>query len=179
MKGLTISLIVLGGLFPLGAFAKTPGGGATPAKGIDVMTAYAGVWKVEMDHLAVDGGKAGHESTTLHNACWKSGTYFACNQYVNGESKILLVFTFNEKENVYTSYQIPEGGGEAGTGKLKIDGNVWTFPWELTDAGKTTYYRVVNDWVAADRIEFRQEHSTDQAHWTVTAKGVETKTGAE
>jgi hypothetical protein len=147
---------------------------STPA-GIDVVWAYAGVWKVEIDHLDTAHSKAGHEVTNLRNVCWKDGGYLACNQYVDGESKVLIVCTYNAKDNAYTSYQIPMGGGAAGSGKLLIDGNVWTFPWEVTEGDKTTYFRVVNVFEAPDRIQFRQEFSPDKLHWTVTAKGIETK----
>jgi hypothetical protein len=147
----------------------------TAPTGIDVIWAYAGVWKVETEHLDTAQSKAGHESATLRNACWKDGGYLACNQYVDGDSKILIVFTFNAKDNAYTSYQIPLGGGAAGSGKLLIDGKVWTFPWEVTEGAKTTYFRVVNVFDAPDRIQYRQEFSTDKVHWTVTAKGTETK----
>jgi hypothetical protein len=144
-------------------------------KGVDVLWAYAGTWKVETEHFDTAQSKAGHEKATLRNACWKDGGYLACNQYVDGESKILLVFTYNEKGNTYTSYQIPQGGGEPGTGKLLIDGNVWTFPWQVTDGDKTTYFRVVNVFDSPGKIEFRQEFSLDKLHWTITAKGLETK----
>ena len=147
--------------------------------GVDVVLAYAGTWKVEMEHLDTAHSKASHEKTTLRNACWKNGLYLACNQYVDGESKVLIVFTYNAKENIYTSYQIPSNGGESGSGKLLIDGNVWTFPWQLTEGDKTTFYRVVNVFAAPDRIEFRQEFSADKVHWTVMATGTETKLSGE
>jgi hypothetical protein len=62
-------------------------------KGVDAIAAYAGVWKTQMDHLNTAYSKAGHEEATLENDCWKSGAYFACRQIVNGDPKILLVFT--------------------------------------------------------------------------------------
>ena len=34
-----------------------------------------------------------------------------------------------------------------------IEGNTWTFPWSNTEAGKTTYFRVVNVW--SSRARFR------------------------
>jgi hypothetical protein len=147
----------------------------TAPKGIDAIAAYAGSWQVEIEHLDTPRSKAGHEKNALRNACWRDGEYFACNQYVDGESKVLIVFTYNAKDNIYTSYQIPLGGGESGSGKLQIEGNVWTFPWEITDAGRTTYFHVINVFTAPDRIEFRQEFSSDHVHWTVTAKGSEKK----
>ncbi len=149
-------------------------------KGIEAIWAYAGLWTIQIERFDTAQSKAGHETTHLRNACWKDGGYVACNQYVDGESKVLIVFTYNEKENSYTSYQIPQGGGAAGSGKLTIEGNVWTFPWEVKDGDKTTYFRVVNVFnTAADRIEYRQEFSADKEHWTVTARGMEMKTGKE
>ena len=147
--------------------------------GIDAMRAYEGTWDVSIEHFDTAESKASSEKTSLRNDCWKSGAYFACNQYVNGDSKILLVFTYDENKNVYTSYQIPQGGGEPGSGKLRIDGNVWTFPWQISDKDKTTYFHVVNVFTGTDRIEFRQEFSTDNVHWTLMAKGQEKKTTAK
>lgn len=149
------------------------------AKGIDVLSVYAGTWTVEIEHFDTAHSKAGHEKTQLRNACWKDGGYFVCNQYVDGESKALIVFTYNAKENVYKSYPIPVDGGEPSSGKLFVDGRVWTFPWEVTEDGKKTYYRVVNVFDSPDRIEYRQEFSPDNLHWTTTAKGRESKTAAE
>jgi hypothetical protein len=146
--------------------------------GIDPIMAYAGVWKIETDHFDTEFSKMSHESSSLKNVCWKSGGYVACNQMVNGESKVLLVFTYVEKQNSYTTYQIPQGGGEPGSGKLFIDGNTWEFPWRVT-GDKITYFRVVNVFVAPDRIEYRQEYSADKEHWTVMAKGTERKISAE
>jgi hypothetical protein len=154
-------------------------GQQTPSRGIDAIWAYSGVWKVEMEHFDTAQSKAGHEKTTLRNACWKDGVYLACNQYVDGESKILLVFTCSSTDNTCTSYQIPANGAEAGKGRLVMEGNTWIFPWQVTEDGKTTYFRVVNVFTTADKIEFRQEYSTDNARWTVTAKGTEIKTGKE
>jgi hypothetical protein len=158
------------------AYAAAP---ADKPAGIDAIRAYEGAWDINIEHFDTAHSKASREHTSLRNDCWKSGGYFACNQYVDGESKVLLVFIYNQAKNEYTSYQIPPGGGETGSGKLLIDGNVWTFPWQTKDGDSTTYFHVVNVFVAPDRIEFRQEFSTDNAHWTVMAKGMETRTTAK
>jgi hypothetical protein len=94
---------------------------------------------------------------------------------VNGESKALIVFTYNDKSKTYTTYPIPVDGGSPGSGKLLINGNVWIYPWENTDGGKTTYFRVVNTFTAPNKIEYRQEFSTDREKWTLMAKGSEVK----
>ena len=152
---------------------------ADPPQGVAAIWAYAGTWKTEMEHFDTAHSKAGHEKTTLRNACWKDGAYVVCNQYVDGDSKALLVFTYNAKDNAYTSYPIPKDGGEPGKGTMTIEGNVWTYPWQTTEKDVTTYFRVVNTWTTKDHIEFRQEYSTDKVHWTQMAKGEETKVGKE
>lgn len=152
------------------------GDGAEPASkaaGIDAIRVYEGSWQITIEHLDTAHSKAGSEKTSLRNDCWKSGGYFACNQYVNGESQVLLVFTYNPAKNVYTSYNIPQGGKDAGVGTLLIDGDTWTYPWESSEGGKKTWYRVVNVFSGPDRIAFRQEFSEDNVHWTVMARGDE------
>ena len=167
-------------LAAVGLISMVFAGAAMPQKasGIDAIWAYAGTWKIEMEHFDTANSKAGHEASTLRNDCWKSGGYVACNQYVDGDSKALLVFTYNAKDNVYNSYPIPLDGGAAGSGTLLIEGNTWTFPWQTKEGDKVTYFRVVNVFNTPNHIEFRQEFSADKAHWTVMAKGMETKVEA-
>jgi hypothetical protein len=143
--------------------------------GINAIQAYEGTWKTEMEHFDTAYSKAGKESSTLQNDCWKSGEFYACHQIVNGESKALIVFTYDPKTKAYTTYPIMLDGRAAGHGKLVIEGNVWTYPWENTENGKTTYFHVVNTFTTPKTIEFRQEYSTDQKSWTLMAKGTEVK----
>jgi hypothetical protein len=155
--------------------AGKPEGGKPP--GIDAIRAYEGSWEVSVEHFDTAHSKASKEKSLLRNDCWKSGGYFACDQYVNGESKALLVFTYDAAKNMYASYPIPSDGSAAGLGKLLIEGNVWTFPWESREGDKTTYFRVVNVFATPDQIESRQEFSTDNVHWTLMARGLDKKTG--
>ena len=168
-------------LFQVGAVAQTgaaqqpPAALADPAAGgVDAIWAYAGTWKTEIEHVDTVYSKAGKEASTLVNDCWRSGTYVACRQIVDGDPKVLMVFTCKDAHNC-TSYQVPPGGGEAGSGKVLLDGATWTFPWSVTEKGKTTYFRVVNVWSSPRTIEFRQEFSTDQEHWTRMGWGHEEK----
>src|SRR5579862_6778686 len=95
-----------------------------PPPGLDAIKMYSGTWKVQGEHFATAYSQAGKEEKTLRNDCWKSGAYYACNQFVDRESKVLLIFTYNDKEKMYTTYQIPQGGAAAGSGKLQIVGNI-------------------------------------------------------
>lgn len=148
---------------------------AAPVSGIAAIWAYNGTWQTESETLDTAHSKAGHEKATLHNVCWMDGGYLACNQYVDGDSKVLLVFTYSEKDKNYTTYQVPLDGGRAGNGKLVIEGNVWKFPWQSTEGDITTYYRVVNTFTTPQKIEYRREFSTDQVHWTLMARGTTVK----
>ena len=150
----------------------------TLTQGVEAISAYAGIWKSRIDHLATPYSKAGHDETTLKNDCWRSGGYFACRQIVDGDPKVLIVFTCRD-EHACTSYQIPSDGSDAGSGKVILDGKTWTFPWSTTQDGKTTYFRVVNVWSSPNTIELRQEFSTDQAHWTTMASGHEVRTAGK
>jgi hypothetical protein len=89
-----------------------------PTGGIDAIMAYAGTWKVSGERFATAHSDSGKEDSTLRNDCWKSGGYVACNQYVNGESKVLLVFTYSNLTKMYTSYPIPSDGHAVSSGRL-------------------------------------------------------------
>src|SRR5271165_3401419 len=143
---------------------------------LDKVAAYAGTWKTEIEHLDTKFSKARKESIGIRNDCWSTEGYFACHQFIDGKPSALLVFTYNAKDDVYKSYVIPSDGGDVNTAKLLIKGNVWTFPWEDKDeAGKTYYFQVVNVWSGPNTIEYRREFSEDKVHWTLAAKGHESK----
>jgi hypothetical protein len=163
----------------LGAGATVQAFPAEDPTGVGVIWAYAGTWKTETASFDTAHSKAGHDTATLRNSCWKDGSYLACNQYVDGDSKVLLVFTYNDKEKSYATYQVPSDGGKPGMGKLIVEGNVWTFPWQTTEGETATYFRVVNTFTSPERIEFRREFSTDKIHWTVMAKGVTSKVSGQ
>ncbi|MGA8742195.1 MAG: hypothetical protein WB561_13505 [Terracidiphilus sp.] len=166
--------IVIGmmALCALESAAQTP---PQPPSGIDAVMAYAGTWKVHGEHFLTAYSQAGKEDKTLRNDCWKSGAYIACNQYVDGDSKVLLVFTYDDKQKMYTTYQVPQGGEALGSGKLQIEGNIWIFPWQVTQGETTIYFHVVNVFTGTDHIDYAQEFSTDNVHWNTMAKGSETR----
>ncbi|HTQ56906.1 MAG TPA: hypothetical protein VMI94_20705 [Bryobacteraceae bacterium] len=141
--------------------------------GLEKIAAYAGTWKIQTEHFKTRFSEAGKESSTLRNDCWRSGGFFVCDQFVDGESRDLIVYTYNAKDDTYNSYSVPAEGGRGGSGTLLIRDNVWTFPWERTQDGKTYHFRVVNVFLAPGTIEYRQEFSEDQVHWTITGKGLE------
>jgi hypothetical protein len=157
-------------LLPVFAVA---GANASGPSGIEAIAAYAGTWESTIVHVDTPYGKTGTESHTLRNDCWRSGEYFACHQYVDGKSMAVVVFAFDDKTRTFATYPLTPGADTVHAGKLVIDGNVWTFPWETTETGKTTWFRVINVFTGPDRIEYRQEYSTDRKHWTIAATGHE------
>lgn len=148
-----------------------------PTAGVDAVMAYAGTWKVKGERFATAHSDAGKDDTTLRYDCWKSAGYVACNQFLNGESKVLLVYTYSDLLKMYTTYPIPKNGEAASAGRMQIVGNVWTFPWEVTQNGVTTFFHVVNVFKDSDHIDYAQEFSPDNVHWTKMAQGTETKVG--
>lgn len=144
---------------------------------VDRILAYAGTWKVETESFATPYSKTGREAKTLVNDCWKSGAYVACRQIVDGDPKVLIVFTCSGRDNTCTSYQIPPDGSDPHSAKMTIDGDTWTFPWSTSEDGKTIWFRVVNEWSSSSAIQYRQEFSTDHVHWTPMSVGHEVKVG--
>lgn len=148
-----------------------------PTTGIDAICAYAGTWKASIEQLNPRYSKVRHKTNTLRNDCWKSGSYLACRQIVNGDPKVLLVFTCRTDGRTCSSYQIPSDGTAPTSGVLMLNGKTWIFPWSVRKSGRTTYFRVVNTWSSPRTIEFRQEFSNDGVHWTKMASGHEVRIG--
>ena len=156
--------------------ADTQTASAQPSD-LDAIWRYAGGWRIQTESVDSPYSKAARHTSVLRNDCWRSEGYIACRQIVDGVSKILIVFTCGRSDHYCTSYQIPSDGSPASSGTMHIEGDTWTFPWQTSDKdGKITYFRVVNVWSGPTTIDFRQEYSTDQVHWTKTSTGHEFKT---
>ncbi len=143
--------------------------------GLDKIAAFAGTWKTEIGHFITPYSKTGKDSSILKNDCWRSGDFYACHRYVNGKSKVLLIYTYDAKNDSYTVYPICSGENKVSPGLLTNHGNVWTFPWERQEKGRTVYFHVINIFTATDTIEYREEYSMDKLHWYPMAQGYEKK----
>lgn len=142
---------------------------------LDKMSAYQGTWKITSEKFDTPFSKAGKESLEIRNDCQRKEQYFVCEQFMGGESKSLWILTFDPKSGSYSSYGVPPDGGEVHSGKLLVEANVWTFPWEDKEQGKTTYFRNVNVFTDPNTIEYRIEFSPDGKQWTLMQKGLEKK----
>ena len=140
---------------------------------LDQIKGYEGTWKGHTVHYATKFSKARVEDATIHNDCWRSGEYFGCHQIVNGTPAAFIVYTYDEAQHLYHIHTVPKDGGDAHAGTLVIDGTTWTFPWQDKDGERTVYARVINVFSDPNTIQYRQEWSYDNVHWTKTADGVE------
>lgn len=157
------------------AMAADQSASSSPAAaGLDVLSAYAGSWQTEIHYLDTPYSQKRDTTYELRNDCWRSAGFYACDQFIGGESKALVIYTYDAAHG-YSSYPIPVGAGEVHVGHLEIQDKVWTFPWKTIKDGKTTYFHVTNTWVSPDSIEFRQEYSADGQQWTLMAQGHETR----
>jgi hypothetical protein len=147
---------------------------APAAAGLDVLSAYAGSWHTEIHYLDTPYSQKRDTSYELRNDCWRSAGFYACDQFIGGESKALVIYTYDAAHG-YSSYPIPVGAEEVHVGHLEIQGKVWTFPWKTVKDGKTTYFHVTNTWDSPDSIGFRQEYSADGQQWMLMAQGHETR----
>jgi hypothetical protein len=156
------------------ASAQSP---STPSGlGIGAIKAYEGTWKFSSVSLDTPYSKAGKDEKVLRNDCWRSASYYVCNQFVDGVSQLLIVYTYDQQRNVYTSYLVPLDGTAASSGTLEINGDTWTYPWEVTENGSKVYVRVVNVFKSPESILYRREFSRDKVNWTVMATGNEVRT---
>lgn len=147
---------------------------ADAASPLDRLNVFAGTWKSESQTFKTPYSEESNVTTTLVNQCWKAGQFFICNQSVNGESKVLLVFAFKGGDTYGVTY-VPADGSHSISGTVLVDGGVWTYPGETHKYGQVTYFRTVNIYASNDSLDYREEYSTDQQNWTLMAKGHETR----
>jgi hypothetical protein len=158
------------------AFARAPAANQTDP--LAILSYYDGTWRTEVQHFDTAYSKAGRDSRTIENSCWRREAVYTCSQTVNGQQKALLVFTWQAADQAYDSYAVPLDGGAAGKGRLLITGDDWIYPWEQTLPSGTVHFRVVNHFRGRNHIDYRREFSSDGEHWTVMESGIEDKVGS-
>ena len=152
--------------------ADTPAPTGTPD--LDRLAPFAGTWRSDAENFDTPYSKAGKVSSMLVNQCWKVGAFFVCNQSVNGASRVLLVFSYKGGDTYWVSY-VPADTGHAASGTVVVSGGVWTYPGQHTSLGQVTYFRTVDIFNGTDSIDFREEYSTDNEHWTAMSQGHESR----
>lgn len=129
------------------------------------LTLYNGGWKVQ---------KSGATAPDhLMNHCARLGTYYSCEQEVNGKESALIVFVPGDAPGKYHTQAILPSGFATGRGDLEINGDHWIYIGKDVENTKTTWYRTTNEFKGKDHIHFEQAQSEDGSHWKVTGSGDE------
>ena len=164
-KALLFAAVLAGSSFAAAADAPSP---------LDRLNVFAGTWKSDTQTFKTPYSEEGSSSYTLVNQCWKAGAFFVCNQSVNGASRVLLAFSYKGGDTYFVNY-VPADSGRAVSGTVIISGGMWTYPGQQNKLGQTTYFRNVQIFSDNDNIDFREEFSSDNEHWTLMSKGHETR----
>jgi hypothetical protein len=152
--------------------------GADNSKSADSIYAplwlYQGTWQVSRK-----SANKGAEPELLVNRCSLLGSYFACQQSVNGSERSLLIFIPAEKPGQYHVQTITPEGRAAARVDLEVSGNRRTYfsRWPQEN-GKITYYRTIHVFSGKDHIHFEQAESADGAQWSLQDSGDEVRAKA-
>jgi hypothetical protein len=139
-------------------------GAGTP---YDPLWLYEGHWKG-----TVKTGDSVSATVDLVNTCGRIGTFFGCQQTVNGKTgAVLLYVPAGPPGRYYTQVIQPEGSAAGGRGELQIEGDRWTFQSQTKLEGTTSYSRTTNVFTGKDHIHFEQSESSDGEHWVVKMSG--------
>jgi hypothetical protein len=172
-----LCIAALAAIILASALRKTPQVSAqTMPPALQKLTVLAGTWKVNGKTYDTDMAKAGTDTSTLHNDCWQSGIFYACDQIVDGDSKALIVFTPGAKDNTFVNYGIV-APNPANAGRLVIDGNKWTYGG-FTEGEKAPFWRTLNTFDSANgttTIHYTVQFSKDGTSWITMKDGLETK----
>jgi hypothetical protein len=146
---------------------------------VDAFAKYAGTWKAQLSYVESAHSKAGTQSMTVRNDCWRSGNFYVCNQIIDDKSRALVVFFYDPVAKRFGSYPISVGADTVHPAAVLVDDKSITFPWDMQDSGKTVHMRIVNTFTTPDTLDFRQEYSEDGKTWTTMATGVEHRVDAK
>jgi hypothetical protein len=146
------------------------GGGAEP-DAYAPLKLYDGSWRVK---LTTNDKKP----DLLVNHCTRTGTFFVCEQELNGNSVALIVFLPTGKspsgaQEYRTLAALPDATRPDEWGHLVIDGNAWTYTWTQKDGDKLVPMRNVNTFKDGDHIHFELQKLEDGTTWKTQMAGDE------
>jgi hypothetical protein len=111
--------------------------------------------------------------TSKTDCAWSTqGHYLICEQAITdskGTHQQLTVYTASDDGSDFTYYTIT-GSDTPFTGKVKIDGNTWTYDNKFEQDGKKTEVRTVNTF-SGDEEKFKTEFSVEDGPWTTMLEG--------
>jgi hypothetical protein len=133
---------------------------------------YEGSWRVIRKDQP-----AGAKPEELVNQCAIIGSYFACQQSVNGAVVALQIFVPDtSKPGHYFTQSVNLQGRALGKAEVDISGNRWVFlsTWNQ-GGGSVTHYQTLNVFTGRDHIHFEQQESSNGRDWTTKNSGDETR----
>lgn len=152
--------------------------GTVAAQGANTaVTAYTPLWLYNGSWQVTRKGDS--KPDELVNQCALLGTYFACQQTVNGTPSELLIFIPAKTSGKYFTQSVNPEGRAGGRGDLEISGDKWVFSSTWDAGGRTVYYRTTNVFTGKDHIHFEQAESGNNRDWTVKMTGDEARTSRE
>src|SRR5271165_4185069 len=159
------------GLATVSLLATVAAGQGSSADPYAPLRLYEGTWEI---HLSVPEKK----TDKIVNHCARTGTFFSCEQEVNGKTAALVVFlpvgktTAGALEYRLQALQPDASDPQAWT-HLVIDGETWLYTWDQKEAGKTTHWRNTNHFTGKDQIRFELQSSEDGTTWKTQLAGEE------
>lgn len=132
---------------------------------------YDGGWQVTL---------MGPEKKTDHlvNHCARTGTFFSCEQQLNGKTAALVIF-LPTGQNAAGAFEyrtiaaLPDASRPDDWGHLAIAGNTWTYSWTQKDGEKIVEMRNVNQFKDNDHIHFELQKKGDDGIWKTQLSGDE------
>ncbi len=135
---------------------------------------YEGTWQVK---ISATEKKSDH----LVNHCALTGTFFSCEQELNGKTAALVIFlpvghSGASALEYRTLAVLPDASQPGDWGHLVIDGNTWTYTWTQKEGEKTVEMRNVNRFQDNNHIHFDLQKRGDDGNWKTTLVGDEYRT---
>jgi hypothetical protein len=102
----------------------------------------------------------------LVNHCARTGTFFSCEQELNGKTVALVIFLpMGKSDSGGLEYRTllaqPDASKPGDWGRLVIEGSTWTYSWTEKNGEKTVAARNVNRFKDKDHIHFGLQRMED------------------
>ena len=136
------------------------------------LSAFVGRWEGGGTFYDTAMSKAGTITSKTDCEWSPQSHYLVCEQSITDEKgthQQLTVYTPSENGSDFTYYTIA-GSNAPFTGKVKIEGNKWTYDNSFEQDGKKTEVRTTNLFTA-DEETFKTEYSVDGGAWTTMLDG--------
>ncbi len=136
------------------------------------LTPFVGHWEGGGKFYATSMSAAGSVTSKTDCAWSAQGHYLVCEQTLvdeKGTHQQLTVYTPSDEGSDFT-YYTSTGSASPFTGKVKIEGNTWTYDNTFDQDGKKTEVRTTNTF-SGDEESFKTEFSVDAGPWTTMLEG--------